>query len=100
MPPNAQPHPTKKLRAPPGVTRTVTPKVICVFHAPVTVSRSHSQRRTMRIYQERLEEHSTIRPELGKLCSQLPLANFPEAPGSVQRLESLPMKTTARLIQE
>src|SRR5205823_2927533 len=57
-------------------------------------------RRTVRTYQERLEEHSTVRPELGKLCSHVPLANSPGAPGPVQGLESLTMKTPARLIQK
>ena len=31
---------------------------------------------TVRIYEKGVEEHSTVRPELGKLCSQVPVAKF------------------------
>ena len=70
------------------------------FMHPFTVSRSHSERRTVRIYEKGVEEYSTVRTELRKLCSQLPLAKFPEAPGPVEGLEFLPVKTPARLVQE
>src|SRR5947199_375621 len=100
MPRHAQPLCSQLLRVTLRVTRTVTVKVIRVFHAPVTVSRSHSERRTMRIHQKGVEKNSTVRSQLRKLCPQLPLAKFTGTPGAVEGLESLPVKTPPRLIQE
>src|SRR5271165_87692 len=45
---HAQPLCSQQLRVTRRVTRTVTVRVICVFHAPVTVSSRHSERRNMR----------------------------------------------------
>ena len=97
---HAQPLRSQQLRVTLGVTRTVTVKVICVFHAPVTTSRSHSERRTVRIHQKGVEKHGTVRPQPRELCSQLPVSKFAEAPGTVEDLESISVKTPARLIQE
>src|SRR2546429_9924026 len=99
MPRHAQPLRSQQLRVTIGVTRTVTVKVICVFHTTVTVSRSHSEGRTMRIHQEGVEQNSTVRPQLRKLRAQLPLAKFTRTPSPVEGLESLPVKTPSRLMQ-
>src|SRR5439155_975108 len=70
----AQPLRSQQLRVTLRVTRTVTVKVICVFHVSVTVSRSRSERRAVRMYQKAVEKHGTVRPQLRELCSQVCLA--------------------------
>src|SRR5271157_3839469 len=93
---HAQPLCSQQLRVTTGVTRTVTPRVICVFHAPVTVPRSHSERRTVAVQEVSVEKHGTVRPKLRKLHSQLPVAKFAQTPASIEGLESVAVKTLAR----
>src|SRR5215467_1583135 len=100
MPRDAQPLRSQQLRVTFQVTRTVTAKVICVFHAAVTISRSHSEGRTVRIHQKSVKEHGSVRPQLRELCSQVSLAKVAETPCPIEGLESIPVKTPASLIQE
>jgi len=54
----------------------------------------------VRIHQKGVEKHGTVRPHLRELCSQVPVSKFAETPGTVEGLESIPVKTAARLIQK
>ena len=56
-------------------------RVICVFHAPFTMPRRHSEWRTVAIHKIRVEKHGAVRPELGELRLQLAVAKFTETSG-------------------
>src|SRR5436309_3649634 len=97
---HAQPLCSQQLRGTPGVTRTVTGRVTCVFHAPVTATNDLCHWGTVFLHQEGREKYGPVGLALRKLQPYVTLRDLPRVPCPIEAFESVTVKAPPRLIEE